>query len=202
MLGYGASETEQNITGYLEYADLEFVSTEICNKWFYQWNNYNQNGQQDPLTYDFSTENWDNVNPTYNRITPGMICAYAKTKDACQGDSGGPLIKGTTQDKPQVGVVSWGYGCADNIPGVYTSVRYYAEWIWAASSCLLAKEDDVFESDCELLECAEEANGQYGCFNGTWDSDKDPLPYTTLSEAPRAVFWFAFCVTFGVLFWV
>ena len=35
---------------------------------------------------------------------------YLGGADACQGDSGSPLvIKGT---RTQVGIVSWGYGCA------------------------------------------------------------------------------------------
>ncbi|XP_031349469.1 trypsin alpha-4-like [Photinus pyralis] len=51
------------------------------------------------------------------KITDRMICFKNPGKDSCQGDSGGALVSGGAQ----VGVVSWGYGCADaRYPGVYS----------------------------------------------------------------------------------
>merc|ERR1712071_412079 len=66
------------------------------------------------------------------KITNKMMCASSEGKDSCQGDSGGPLfIKGTdASSDDQVGIVSWGYGCADpDYPGVYTRVSEFDDWI-------------------------------------------------------------------------
>jgi len=67
-------------------------------------------------------------------IIPSMLCAAYPGKDSCQGDSGGPLVY---QESPesgwlQVGIVSWGFGCAqDAYPGVYTRVTSFLTWIKA-----------------------------------------------------------------------
>jgi trypsin len=61
-------------------------------------------------------------------ITGNMFCAGEVNggKDSCQGDSGGPIFVGGQQ----VGVVSWGYGCARARQyGVYTLASNYTTWI-------------------------------------------------------------------------
>ena len=66
-------------------------------------------------------------------ITSGQVCAgYEQgTMDSCQGDSGGPLVvPGGPTGWTQIGVVSWGAGCAQpRAYGVYTRVSAYIDWI-------------------------------------------------------------------------
>ena len=51
-------------------------------------------------------------------------------KDSCQGDSGGPLICLVRTTPILFGLVSWGDKCAEpRLPGVYTWVPAYIEWI-------------------------------------------------------------------------
>ncbi|OWV84189.1 peptidase C14 [Rhizobium sp. R635] len=70
-----------------------------------------------------------------NPIDERNVCAgYAEGgKDACQGDSGGPLVAQRLDKKwIQLGVVSWGAGCAEaEHYGVYTRVAAFRGWIAA-----------------------------------------------------------------------
>lgn len=67
-------------------------------------------------------------------ISDSQYCAYdpQARNDACQGDSGGPL---QTFLSPAIGtiigVVSFGISCGTQLPGVYTRVAYYLDWIEA-----------------------------------------------------------------------
>jgi plasminogen len=69
-----------------------------------------------------------------------QICSmtlYGSPVDTCQGDSGGPYVcqvgvknsQFSFQKFVQVGATSWGYGCAEKTPGVYTRVSHYIGWI-------------------------------------------------------------------------
>ena len=71
------------------------------------------------------------------RNTTAELCAGVITggKDSCQGDSGGPIFDA---NGVQVGVVSWGIGCARrNKPGVYSRTSGAMDWI-NAQICTLS----------------------------------------------------------------
>jgi len=93
-------------------------------------------------TVPFVDDTTCNGRSMYNgRIIPAEeICAgyVAGGVDTCQGDSGGPMFRRDASDAwVQVGIVSWGDGCARrNKPGVYTQVSYYASAIAAAAASL------------------------------------------------------------------
>lgn len=81
---------------------------------------------------DLCEDNYQAVVPTAV-ITENMVCAGEPEggKDSCQGDSGGfigaPLEDGRFV---QLGIVSWGVGCAQpGLFGVYTRVSGYEPWI-------------------------------------------------------------------------
>ena len=65
-------------------------------------------------------------------ITEQMLAAGFKRggKDSCQGDSGGPLVIRQGGKWLQVGVVSWGHGCArPNNYGIYARLSSLKPWI-------------------------------------------------------------------------
>ena len=65
-------------------------------------------------------------------ITNAMICAFIPSggKSACQGDSGGPLMINTNEGWQQIGIVSWGIGCAaEGFPDVYTRTAFFSDWV-------------------------------------------------------------------------
>ena len=101
-------------------------------------------------------------------ITNNMLCAKARNHDSCQGDSGGPLvIRGNDfndASDTQVGVVSWGFGCASQLfPGVYSRVSSAYDWIKEEVCKRSLNPPTYFECDDGNI--------------GGGDIDSDPSPY-------------------------
>jgi len=108
VIGWGRSSHDET-TDYMNVVhevEVPFVPHNVCSKWY---------SLQDVPIGDT------------------MICAgYPEgEKDACQGDSGGPLLcKSNTGHWFVAGIVSWGINCAQpNLPGIYTKVSIYRDWI-------------------------------------------------------------------------
>jgi trypsin len=83
----------------------------------------------------------------WNRLCAGLA---AGGKDSCQGDSGGPLlhIDNKTGAMTQVGIVSYGTGCArEGYFGVYTRNSYFLPWVRST----LAREGEVLPQDDPAL---------------------------------------------------
>lgn len=78
----------------------------------------------------------------YGRIDERtQLCASSSRagQDSCQGDSGGPLFVGEGATARLLGVVSYGRGCGRRgIPGVYTRVAGYGDWIGQNTAALNA----------------------------------------------------------------
>lgn len=99
------------------------------------WGRLEEGGSQPQTLYDVILPVISNevCEETYgNAIYPTSLCAghVEGGKDSCQGDSGGPLVTEDDSVMVQIGVVSFGFGCArPKIPGVYTRVTEYLDWI-------------------------------------------------------------------------
>jgi len=108
VTGWGAvtynNDTPSNFPTDLQQATVPLVSRNDCN----------------------GANSYDGI------IGPGQICAGLPNggRDSCVGDSGGPLMITNGGENEQVGIVSFGIGCAlAEKYGVYTNVSYYNGWI-------------------------------------------------------------------------
>ena len=113
IAGWGATREGGPQQRYLMKATVPFVSDSICNG---------------PSSYNGEL------------IPSEEICAgyMSGGVDTCQGDSGGPMFRRDAGNAwIQVGITSWGYGCARaNYPGVYTQVSTFASAIASAAASL------------------------------------------------------------------
>jgi len=76
--------------------------------------------------YDYITEDsW-----IYDIVEDVWICAGGYVgEDSCVGDSGGPLWTDVDSNPVLYGIVSWGFDCGTDLPGVYVKISAYQEWI-------------------------------------------------------------------------
>ncbi|KAI5748292.1 hypothetical protein M8J77_023923 [Diaphorina citri] len=69
----------------------------------------------------------------FHDVSEKQLCTYGKNTDACQADSGGPLVYWDAKKKRYflVGLISYGRGCADDVPAVNTLVpcELYLNWV-------------------------------------------------------------------------
>ncbi|OQR84417.1 serine protease family S01A [Achlya hypogyna] len=97
------------------------------------WGTTSSGGVQSKVLLEVGVKVWDNAQCAKNLagIHETMICAGGvKGQDSCQGDSGGPLTAVKNGQEVQIGVVSWGEGCAlANKPGVYSRLSYAKDFI-------------------------------------------------------------------------
>ncbi|XP_042219054.1 serine proteinase stubble-like isoform X2 [Homarus americanus] len=86
------------------------------------------------ITNSLCDQRWNKQGSPTGFIVSSMLCMDSTNGDSCNGDSGGPSIiefPPGSGKYVQVGLVSFGSGsCTDaNLPGVYTRVSYYLNWI-------------------------------------------------------------------------
>jgi secreted trypsin-like serine protease len=102
--GWGTTTSDGNVSNVLRKVQVPMVSNAACNAYY------------------------------GGGITGRMACAGYEIggKDSCQGDSGGPLVATQGATTIQIGIVSWGNGCAlKRYPGVYTRIPSVYPWIKA-----------------------------------------------------------------------
>ena len=121
VIGYGTTAEDGYGTSILQEVEVNYIPPDTC-------------------SVDYSGG--------INEAT--MMCAgVGGGKDSCQGDSGGPLFTRSGDTFTQVGIVSWGYGCArSEFPGVYSRVSGEIDWI-KAQICNLSSDPPDY---CDQLE--------------------------------------------------
>lgn len=102
--GWGRTQEKGKNSDFLRHVGIRIISNSLCRK------SYMEKG----------------------KISDHMLCTWLSGKDACQNDSGGPLVIEAEHLEcswVQVGIVSFGRGCARRFPGVYTRLTSFLPWL-------------------------------------------------------------------------
>jgi len=130
VMGWGVTDTDtKQPADKLKDVSVDYMGNVECR---------NKKGSLDGFSQIFTLQ---------DRITGNMMCAADAGEDACQGDSGGPLIQKRIFAKSdvQVGVVSWGLGCADPVfPGIYSRISSQYNWIKSVVCDMAEKPPPAF----------------------------------------------------------
>ena len=118
VVGWGLTENGSN-SDILQELTLNVVPNDKCT------NEYRQS---------FIKRNFSPAEASSFFISESQICAKGQTgknrTDSCRGDSGGPLMSESNGQWVLDGIVSFGTDkCDSEVPGVYTRVSKYLQWI-------------------------------------------------------------------------
>ncbi|XP_065349567.1 venom serine protease-like isoform X2 [Cloeon dipterum] len=115
------------------FEDRDFVDDEVI---VLGWGNTAYNGEPSSKLQKVelgvvTEERCKSAYPSGNNIDNLQICTFKSGSDACQADSGGPVMwqDPETRRLHLVGIVSYGFRCATDSPGVNTRVTKYLDWI-------------------------------------------------------------------------
>eukprot|EP00092_Neocalanus_flemingeri_P037663 GFUD01041000.1.p1 GENE.GFUD01041000.1~~GFUD01041000.1.p1 ORF type:complete len:488 (+),score=115.60 GFUD01041000.1:149-1612(+) len=114
VAGWGKNEFDGSFQFLQHKVDIPLVDSSTCNRKLKTALNNQKRG----------------VGDRFN-LSPSEICAGAEVgKDACTGDGGSPLVCQAQSGRWTVmGLVTWGVGCASDLPGVYARMSYFRDWI-------------------------------------------------------------------------
>ncbi|MEJ2756312.1 MAG: trypsin-like serine protease, partial [Gammaproteobacteria bacterium] len=107
--------------------------------------------------------------------------------DACAGDSGGPLLIPTAQGPMQLGIVSFGVGCArPALYGVYTRLSQFSDWLNAhAQGALIEQPMDfgwILPNDSDSPSEDDSSDSSSGNSNNSSNNDAILTDMNTTDE--------------------
>jgi hypothetical protein len=113
-------------------------------------------------------------------------------KDSCQGDSGGPIVVRKGNQHIQVGIVSWGEGCARaDFPGVYSRISHVNGWIesvvcgcWGVESASFCQGFVDNGEECPTPSPVFVPDPDCEDYDGYTDEFGDPCSWYILNDSP------------------